>query len=53
MRRVFLTLALAILTLCTYAQEDLTTLFEKSGGTETPPYHEVIAYFQKAQRGLS
>lgn len=46
MQKVTLTLALLFTTFFASAQS-LETVFEKSEGTQTPTYHEGIAYFQK------
>jgi hypothetical protein len=46
MQKVTLTLALLFITFFASAQS-LETVFEKSEGTQTPTYHEGIAYFQK------
>ena len=51
MKRLFLLPLLAIVISCGDTKDnpenkDFTTLFEKSGGTETPTYQEVIAFYK-------
>jgi len=53
MKKVLFLLSLSILVACNSEKKssevdtDFTTLFEKSGGTQTPTYPEVISYYEK------
>ncbi|WP_186757348.1 M14 family zinc carboxypeptidase [Echinicola salinicaeni] len=46
MNKISLLAFLLVLVSKTFAQDRYITLFEKSGGTETPKYAEVISYYQ-------
>jgi len=47
MKRTLLSLIILTAGLCGFAQQDWQTMYERSGGTETPRYEQTVAYCKK------
>jgi hypothetical protein len=47
MKRIFLLLPIALLVFFSSRGQTITTLFERSNGTQSPPYQEIIDLWQK------
>ncbi|AWW30977.1 hypothetical protein DN752_13040 [Echinicola strongylocentroti] len=53
MKKLILVLTLAGFVFTAFAQQQYTTLFESSGGTATPAYTDVMAYYEKLAEDFS